>query len=84
MAKNQAGALSVAARTKSKVGGQGPEPEEPAGTITTAIHIPKATWNLLRAVAFHRAQERGGRVSVSKLIAELVEGRRRELEGEFK
>jgi hypothetical protein len=56
----------------------------PAETITTAIHIPKPTWTLLRAVAFRRAQDQGGRASVSKLIAELVERHRKELEHETK
>lgn len=54
------------------------------GTITTAIHIPRQTWTLLRAVAFRRAQNDGGRASVSKLIAELVERHRKELERETK
>jgi|SRR5208282_3097284 len=54
------------------------------GTITTAIHIPSQTWRLLRAVAFRRAQNDGGRASVSKLIAELVERHRKELERETK
>jgi hypothetical protein len=53
-------------------------------TITTAIHIPRHTWTLLRAVAFRRAQNDGGRASVSKLIAELVERHRKELERETK
>jgi hypothetical protein len=52
------------------------------GSTTTAIHVPKATWMLLRAVAFHRAQASGGRASVSKLITELVERHRPELEKE--
>lgn len=59
------------------------EPGEPAATITTAIHIPKDTWSLLRAVAFQRAQDQGARVSVSKLVAELVERHRVELEHEI-
>jgi hypothetical protein len=58
--------------------------EESTSTITTAIHIPKDTWTLLRAVAFRRAQDRGGRVSVSKLVAELVERHRGEFEHEIK
>jgi hypothetical protein len=57
---------------------------ERAATITTAIHIPKHTWNLLRAVAFRRAQDQGGRTSVSRLVAELVERHRVELEREIK
>jgi len=52
------------------------------GTITTAIHIPRHTWTLLRGVAFRRAQSGGGRASVSKLIAELVERHRKESERE--
>jgi hypothetical protein len=52
-------------------------------TITTAIHIPKETWTLLRAVAFKRAQETGGRASVSKLVAELVEAYRPKFEAEL-
>lgn len=59
-------------------------PALPAETITTAIHIPKPTWKLLRAVAFRRAQDQGGRASVSKLVAELVERHRKELERETK
>ncbi len=51
-------------------------------SMTTAIHVPKTTWTLLRAVAFHRAQTNGGRASVSKLITELVERHRPELEKE--
>jgi len=53
-------------------------------TITTAIHIPRDTWTLLRAVSFRRAQDQGGRASVSRLIAELVERHREELEQEIK
>jgi hypothetical protein len=56
--------------------------EGPGSSVTTAIHIPENTWKLLRAVAFHRAQDRGGRASVSKLLTELVERHREELEQE--
>jgi hypothetical protein len=52
--------------------------------ITTAIHIPERTWKLLRAVAFRRAQDQGGRASVSKVLAELVERHREEFEREIK
>ena len=52
------------------------------GMTTTAVHLPVATHKLLRAVAFVRAQNRGGRPSVSKLITELAESRRKELEAE--
>ena len=67
---------------KSKAKAQ--EAESSPETITTAIHIPKRTWTLLRAVAFYRAQQDGGRASVSKVIAMLAEDRRVELEREVK
>ncbi len=51
-------------------------------TTTTAIHIPRDTHALLRAVAFVRAQKDGGRASVSALLVELVEQHRKELEAE--
>jgi hypothetical protein len=53
------------------------------GSLTTAIHLPRTTWELLRAVAFHRAQADGGRVSVSRLITELAEGQRAAFEQEL-
>ena len=73
-------AKKLIANTKPKA----QEAESPPETITTAIHIPKHTWTLLRAVAFHRAQEHGGRASVSRVIAMLAEDRRAELEREVK
>ncbi len=51
--------------------------------VTTAMYIPRATWVLLRAVAFKRAQETGDRPSVSALVGELVERHREELEDEI-
>lgn len=52
------------------------------GSKTTAIHIPHDTWRLLRAVAFKRAQESGGRASVSAVIQALVAEHWAELEAE--
>ena len=82
-------ALKVAATAKAKSLGQEPaattataQAQAAGGTITTAIHIPRRTWQLMRAVAFRRAQMNGGRASVSALITELVEQRRSELEQE--
>jgi hypothetical protein len=54
-----------------------------SGSLTTAIHIPRGTWDLLREVAFSRARRDGGRASVSKLVAELVEEQRSRLEAEL-
>ena len=51
---------------------------------TTAIHLPKATLRLLQIVAFHRSQVHGGRMSVSRLLTDLVEAHRKELEQETK
>ena len=55
---------------------------EASQSITTAMHLPRQTWELLRSVAFHRAQSSGGRASVSRLITDLVEERRKKLEEE--
>ena len=68
-------------RSIKKIPAGGQLTEEPTpGTITTAIHIKRDTWNLLRRVAFNRSMEQGGRASVSKLIESLVEEKRKELE----
>jgi len=53
------------------------------GSLTTAIHLPRTTWELLREVAFHRARKEGGRASVSKIIVGLVESAREKLEKEI-
>jgi hypothetical protein len=53
-------------------------------TLTTAIHIPRRTWELLREVAFRRARIDGGRASVSKLLVAIVENQRFQLEAEIK
>ena len=54
-----------------------------ADSLTTAIHIPRSTWKLLRKVAFMRAEKNGGRPSVSSLITSLVEENRRKMEKEI-
>jgi hypothetical protein len=56
---------------------------DPIEMQTTAIHITKDMWNLLREVAFHRAQSSGGRASVSDVLRNLVESHRAELEKEI-
>jgi hypothetical protein len=50
--------------------------------LITAITISGEDWRLLRAVAFRRAQEVGGRPSVSRLLAELISDKRAALERE--
>jgi hypothetical protein len=49
---------------------------------TSAMHLPKATLQLLRRVAVARAGRYGGRPSVSAVIVELVEKNREELQTE--
>ncbi len=61
-----------------------PDPVQGFGSATTTIHIPVATMHLLRAVAATRVISHGGRMSVSKLVAELVEEQRKVLEAEVK
>ncbi len=74
--------LGVAAQAKGKAAKES-APDPGAGDMmTTAIHIPRSTWKLLRAVAFKRALDRGGRSSVSALLVELAERHRNELEKE--
>jgi hypothetical protein len=50
---------------------------------TSAMHLPKATLQLLRRVAVARAGRQGGRPSVSALIVDLVEKHRTELQAEI-
>jgi hypothetical protein len=83
MAKKHAPAPTSGAKGK-KTELPGQEQDTETKGVTTAIHIPENTWKLLRAVAFRRAQDRGGRASVSKVLAELVERHRGEFEQEVK
>ncbi len=57
-------------------------PPKQRANVTTAIHAPRQTWNLLRAVAFARSQRSGRRVSVSKVVLELVGKHEKELKKE--
>jgi hypothetical protein len=50
---------------------------------TSAMHVPKATLQLLRQVAVARAGRQGGRPSVSAVIVDLVERHRAELQKEL-
>lgn len=50
---------------------------------TSAMHLPKATLQLLRKVAVARAGRRGGRPSVSAVIVDLVEQHRAEFQKEI-
>jgi hypothetical protein len=69
--------MKLAAAAKSR--GAGPETSK--HSMTTAIVLPKRTYELLRSVALKRAAA-GGRLSVSAVIVALVEDHRGELERE--
>lgn len=60
------------------------DPKQKKQAITTAVYMPFATWLLLRNVAFRRQQNAGGggKISVSKVIVDLIESRRKELQKE--
>lgn len=47
--------------------------------ITTAIHIRRDHWELLRRAAFARAEKTGERASVSAVIDELIESQKYQL-----
>lgn len=57
--------------------------QEKSRTVTSAVAMPQDMAELLRRVAFSRAQKSGrGRVSVSAVLRELVERNRASLEAE--
>ncbi len=81
--KPRRGLDTIAAAARMKEGGAaGVVVTAPTETLTTAIHIPKTTHELLRSVAFRRAKESGGRASVSAVLTQLVEANRAALEKE--
>ncbi len=49
---------------------------------TTGINVPADVHALLRAVAFKRAKEQGGRASVSAVLVELVRQNEKQLRRE--
>jgi hypothetical protein len=69
---------------RPKPKGQEPDSAGQGEMQTTAIHIRKEDWNLLRSVSFHRAQSTGGRASVSEVVRTLIDAHRSELENEVK
>lgn len=72
-----------AAAEQVEAEGQSDVPIRPGGEmVTTAVHIPKATLSLLRRVAVARADQRGGRPSVSGVLVDLVERARAALQAE--
>lgn len=61
----------------------GRTPVEERSHRTTGINLPSEMWEFLNRIAFQRAKKYGGRPSVSKLLVELVERHRKELEKEL-
>ena len=77
------GSMKAAADQVTAAAQEPGRPTIPAGEmVTTAIHVPKATLSLLRRVSVARADQLGGRPSVSGVLVELVERARAELEKE--
>lgn len=71
----------VAQTSKRKLNTDEPDNHE---MQTTAVHLTKEMWQLLRKVAFRRAEKTGGRSSVSSVVRKLIEAHRHELEDEAK
>ena len=80
--KPRKGLDTIATAARMKEAGGAAAVSETTETLTTAIHIPKTTHELLRSVAFRRAKKSGGRASVSAVITQLVEANRAALEKE--
>ena len=57
--------------------------EDKVPTVTTAIHVPKRTIDLLVQVAATRKVRHGGRASVSAVIVAVIEAQRAALEREI-
>jgi hypothetical protein len=51
-------------------------------TVIAGISLPADQWELIRAVAYRRAKEGGGRASASRVISSLIEANRKSLERE--
>lgn len=71
--------VSQSKDAQAKAPAAGPVPAVPATAakplgemMTTAISLPRETWELLRDVAFARAKRSGGRASVSAVLVDLV------------
>jgi hypothetical protein len=63
------------------------KPDKPATDTAdeyeqSAVNLLKSDWKLLRRVADARADVKGGRRSVSGVLASLIEDRRKQLEKE--
>lgn len=77
---NALDAVRLAAQPKPGARKSASKTPATADTLTTAIHIRRDHWELLRRAAFARAENTGGRASVSAVITELVESNRAKLE----
>ena len=66
-------------KTEPKAKTRGVVKPQQSETLTTAIHIRRDHWELLREVAFNRARATGGRASVSAVIGDLIEQHKAEI-----
>lgn len=65
-----------------KPAAKAPDAETPTDWVTTAIHVPRDVLVLLRRVAVERANQQGGRPSVSAVLVDLVRTNQEALEKE--
>lgn len=82
----KAAAASKPAPAAAPRGGDAQAPPKATGGEwkTTAIHLKKDQWVLLRDVARRRADEAENRPSVSDIIRDMIERQRDELEAELR
>ena len=64
--------------------GSVPAEDEKAAYIPKSVNLRKSDWRLLRLVARVRADNDGGRDSVSKVVESLIDANRKALEAESK
>jgi hypothetical protein len=62
------------------------KPADATKTLYTSksVNLRNADWRLLRLVARVRADAKGGRDSVSKVVESLIDGSRKRLESEIR
>ena len=82
MKRTSLGAVKVAAEVRNRGAGGAAEPRQNESELAT-IRLPKRTHDLLRSVAVSRAAA-GARFSFSRVIQDLAEKHRAELEREAK
>lgn len=71
------------AQLKNQQGSDAAPPPQSDDYAGSAVNLRKSDWKLLRRVAEARAERKGGRPSVSKVIESLIAANRYDLEAEL-